>query len=126
MAGWVCAYDPAAVVFHRHRDTIRGLRFQLRAYMRGHVAALLVQFGHNKAVGNLIRAFVSLPIWFALVFLSTFWRREPLRRALLPWEVFGMIEGWVTLLHHRRRGASAGRPVAQVSHKRPVAHRSAR
>ncbi len=126
MAGWVCAYDPAAIVYHRHRNTISALRSQLRAYMRGHVAALLVQFGQSRAVGNLIRAFVALPIWFALVFLGSFWRRTPLRRAMLPWEVLGMAEGWVVLLRHRRRNVSADRTTLRPAKMSPVTQRSSR
>lgn len=123
-AGWTCIYDPAAVVFHRHRDTIPALRAQLRAYMRGHIAALLVQFESSRAVGNLIRAFIALPIWFVLVLFGTFWRGDRHRRALLPWEVLGMVEGWTALLRHRRRAPSAERPAAD--HARLVPGRTQR
>ncbi len=102
LAGRICLYDPAAVVFHRHRDTLPALRRQLRAYMRGHVAALLVQYRHNGAPGNLVRAFIGLPIWLGGAVLMTFWHREKLRRRLLPWEILGVAEGWFTLLRHRK------------------------
>ncbi len=102
LAGGVCHYDPAAVVYHRHRDTVPELRKQLRAYMRGHVAALLVQYGHDRAPGNLVRAFVGMPIGLAWDLLMTFWHRESLRRQLLPWEALGVVEGWFSLLRHRK------------------------
>ena len=114
LAGGICVYDPAAVVFHRHRDTVSALRQQLRAYMRGHVAALFVQYGHDRAPGNLVRAFVGMPIGLAGGFVMTFWHRERLRRQLLPWETLGVVEGWLSLLRLRKT-----RPVPSISKEPP-------
>jgi glycosyltransferase involved in cell wall biosynthesis len=41
--GMPIAYEPRAVVWHRHRADRDGFRKQMKQYMRGHVAALLVQ-----------------------------------------------------------------------------------
>ena len=59
--GWQCRYEPGAVVFHYHRRDMAGLRKQIFFYMRGHVVALLVQFQRSKNIGNLSRAFITLP-----------------------------------------------------------------
>jgi GT2 family glycosyltransferase/SAM-dependent methyltransferase len=59
--GWQCLYEPAAVVFHNHRSDFRALRRQARAYIRGHVAALFVQYARYRHAGNLVRAFVVMP-----------------------------------------------------------------
>lgn len=40
--GWECRYEPSAVVFHRHRLSWEALERQIVAYMKGHVAALLL------------------------------------------------------------------------------------
>lgn len=64
-AGWTGRYRPEVVVHHRHRADETAFRRQMRAYMRGHVAALLVQFSENGNSGNLIRAFVGLPAYLA-------------------------------------------------------------
>lgn len=64
-AGYVCLYEPSAVVLHDHRETMRQLRHQMRAYMKGHVAALLVQWERHGHRGNLHRIFVSIP-WYYL------------------------------------------------------------
>ena len=114
LAGHVCLYDPAAVVFHRHRETIPELRRQLRAYMRGHVSALLVQYGHDRGSGNLVRAFIGMPIVVADAVLATLWHRDSLRWHLLPWEALGIVEGWFTLLRHRR-----DRPASRSVSKEP-------
>lgn len=59
--GWQCRYQPGAVAFHHHRREMAGLRKQIFFYMRGHVVALLVQFQRSKNLGNLARAFITLP-----------------------------------------------------------------
>jgi GT2 family glycosyltransferase/SAM-dependent methyltransferase len=60
-AGWQCRYEPAAVAFHYHRRDFTELRRQARDYLRGHVAALFVQYSRSGHRGNLRRAFLGLP-----------------------------------------------------------------
>ena len=78
-AGWECRYEPSAVVFHRHRLSWDALESQIVAYMRGHVAALLVQFVRTKDLGNIRRIFLTLPyVYTAGVIKALFarnWRR---------------------------------------------------
>jgi GT2 family glycosyltransferase len=64
-AGGACRYDPTAVVYHYHREDLPGLRRQMRAYMRGHVAALLVQRARSGDAGNLYRLCVTIPAHYA-------------------------------------------------------------
>ena len=52
-AGGVCRYEPSAVLYHFHRRTLEGLRAQIRAYMRGHIAASLIQHERTGERGNL-------------------------------------------------------------------------
>ncbi len=59
--GWICRYEPTAVVYHYHRSDIERLKQQMYQYMRGHVAALLVQFERYRHWGNLYRLFIALP-----------------------------------------------------------------
>ena len=63
--GLVCRYLPTAVCFHEHRRETSALRAQIRAYMRGHVTALLVQYARYGERGNLRRALVTLPHHYA-------------------------------------------------------------
>ena len=103
--GWSCVYEPAAVVFHFHRADLDGLRRQWHAYMRGHVAALLVQFARYRHWGNLRRIALQLPIFYAL------WLRDLLRRrrrdeAALWWAaVSGAIAGIGFYVRHRQTAA---------------------
>ena len=64
-AGHSCLYEPAAVVHHHHRSEAVAVREQSRAYLDGHVAALLVQYAQHRHTGNLRRALVTLPRFYA-------------------------------------------------------------
>jgi len=62
--GWRCRYEPWAVVYHRHRQTLPELQDQSVAYLRGHVASLAVQWARTRQLGEPRRAFASLPNHF--------------------------------------------------------------
>jgi glycosyltransferase involved in cell wall biosynthesis len=106
-AGGVCLYEPRAVVFHHHRRDWAGLRKQYRAYMRGHVAALVAQADRYGARGNLRRIVKQLPAYFvrtALVSIQTLagWRLRLLAEEVIGWSLglaYLARPGW------RRRGA---------------------
>ena len=49
--GYNIHYNPRVVVFHEHRKEISQLKKQLYYYMRGHVAAILIQNKYNKQIG---------------------------------------------------------------------------
>jgi len=92
-AGGVCLYEPAAVVYHHHRRDWKGLRGQYRAYMRGHVAALVAQadrYGHS---GNVRRIFRQLPAYFARTAYDSLQTLNGWRLRLLLEEVLGWTEG---------------------------------
>jgi glycosyltransferase involved in cell wall biosynthesis len=63
--GGVCRYQPSAVVFHYHRRELEALRRQLFAYMRGHVAALLVQRETTRSDREVRRLCNTLPRHYA-------------------------------------------------------------
>lgn len=102
-AGWTCRYEPLAVVFHHHRDSLAALRAQMRAYMRGHVAALFVQFGQTRHPGNLMRVFVGLPWHFSTLGLRLVVAPIGLRRRVFAWELWGFLEGPLTWLRRCRQ-----------------------
>jgi GT2 family glycosyltransferase len=112
-AGWTCRYEPSAVVFHHHRKQMDGYRKQIFHYMRGHVAALLVQYERTGDFGNLRRAFLTMPRYYARRTLALALRgRRPLDRVLLQ-ELLGAGSGipyylWVS--HVQRRRGTSDRP----------------
>lgn len=91
--GWVCRYEPTAVVYHYHRSNLDRLKHQMFQYMRGHVAALLVQFARYKHWGNLRRLFITLPKYYINRFVEGLRNGfQSLNRTLLS-EVFGCFSG---------------------------------
>ena len=107
-AGRTCRYEPSAVVFHHHRSTMEGLAGQIFHYMRGHVAALLVQYERTGDAGNLRRAFLGLPSYYlrrSLRRVAT--GREPGDR-VFGREVSGAVAGLVFYLRNRRPRAVRG------------------
>lgn len=63
--GGACLFEPRACVFHHHREQWNELRQQIRAYMKGHVSALIVQSARFGHAGNVRRIFLQLPAYFA-------------------------------------------------------------
>jgi GT2 family glycosyltransferase len=92
--GLTCRYVPSAVCFHEHREQMPALRRQLRAYLRGHVAALLVQYERYGERGDLRRLLVTMPAYYAgLAARRLLGRGDPDRTATLGPEVLGAFGG---------------------------------
>jgi GT2 family glycosyltransferase len=70
-AGWQCVYDPSAIAWHHHRKDLNTLRQQIRQYMKGHVASLILQFRNDGSRGNLHRLLIGLPLSYVMVLLRT-------------------------------------------------------
>lgn len=111
--GWPCRYEPAAVVHHWHRRERAALERQLEGYMRGHVAALLVQYEKYGHGGNLWRAFVVLPGGYLRTLASGLVKGFGLRHRMLVPEVRGCVAGLLFYLRNRRprRAAAQRAPV---------------
>lgn len=91
--GWLCRYEPAAVVFHYHRRELDALQRQITAYMRGHAAALLIQFERCGDWGNLRRLLLTLPTWYARRVLRRLLRGRDPSNCLLGAEIRGCLSG---------------------------------
>jgi GT2 family glycosyltransferase/SAM-dependent methyltransferase len=63
-AGMSIVYEPRAAVWHLHRADNAAFKNQMRQYMRGHVAALLVQLEKHRHLGNIWRLAVALPYYY--------------------------------------------------------------
>jgi glycosyltransferase involved in cell wall biosynthesis len=100
--GFQCRYEPSAVAFHFHRRDFAGLSRQIFAYMRGHSAALLVQYERTGHFGNLRRAFVSTPLWYARRLARGLLRGRSDGDLLLGCEIRGFISGLLFYLRTPR------------------------
>ncbi|WP_072016250.1 glycosyltransferase family 2 protein [Leptolyngbya sp. KIOST-1] len=100
-AGWTCRYQPTAVVSHYHRADFTSLSQQMTAYMRGHVAALLVQMGRHRHWGNLYRLFICLPKHYAKQITFGFLHGFRGKYLTVFTEMGGCLSGIVYYLRHR-------------------------
>jgi GT2 family glycosyltransferase len=106
-AGGVCRYEPSAVIYHYHRRDFEGLARQLRAYMRGHVVALLVQYERSGDWGNLRRLLLTLPRGYARKLSRRLAGVHDSSTCLVGEEIRGMLEGVVYYFACRIRAASS-------------------
>lgn len=91
-SGWNCFYCPQLYVYHSHRDTEKALHSQLFNYMRGHIAALLVQHEQYGHKGNLYRLYKLLPKYYLRSLPG--WLRGHEHAGTLITEIRGCISGW--------------------------------
>ncbi|MBB3310365.1 GT2 family glycosyltransferase [Rhizobium sp. BK196] len=96
--GGTCRYEPTAVSWHFHRKEMKGLAKQIRQYMSGHVAALLVQYQNTGNLGNLWRILVSLPKHYLQKFGKWLRKEATSDNIFLRDEILGCLNGaWYVL-----------------------------
>jgi hypothetical protein len=105
--GGSCFYEPRAVVLHDHRADWPGLKRQMRAYMNGHVSALIAQADMFNHPGNLRRIFLQLPRYFITQGVKSL-NGAPARRRVLRQQFLGWASGlrYLFNLGWRRRRPS--------------------
>jgi hypothetical protein len=108
-AGYRLIYEPRAFVWHHHRSDMPGLRRQIYAYAKGHVAYQLTTLTRDRDWRALIRLFGELPFVPA-------WRLRTRRSgpngyplSLVLIEIFGTLAGPVAWWRSRRRARRLGR-----------------
>jgi GT2 family glycosyltransferase len=92
-AGLQCHYDPGIVVFHHHRADRESLFRQMRAYTRGHVVALFVQFGQDRQPSHLARAFAVMPLYYLRNGLRAWRHGDRARFAVVVQQIIGCLTG---------------------------------
>lgn len=98
--GFAIEYNPLAVVCHKHRDSMPGLRRQLYSYMRGFTVAILIQyqrFGHR---GNLQHLFTVLPPYYLSLLKKGFPRYHFQYKTVFA-ELRGIMSGLFYYIRHR-------------------------
>ncbi|MBW1779884.1 MAG: glycosyltransferase [Deltaproteobacteria bacterium] len=100
--GWICHYEPTAVVYHYHRRKLERMNKQIYDYMRGHVAALLIQFEKHRHRGNLRRLFLSLPNYYARLAVKGVLNGFSGRERTLHKEIRGCLSGLAYYATQRR------------------------
>ena len=100
--GYTCRYEPAAVVYHAHRESMTELKQQMKSYLCGHTAALLVQFHKHRHWGNLRRLILQMPRYYAGLLLEGCILGFQGRHALLFSEISGFLSGISFYLKNRK------------------------
>jgi GT2 family glycosyltransferase len=113
--GGICRYEPSSVVYHYHRREFDALSNQIFYYMRGHAAALLVQFERSGNYGNLRRAFVSLPFWYARRIIRRLRQGFSERDRFLLQEIKGYISGIIFYFREMRMVDRSSRRMTRKS-----------
>ncbi|MER3435137.1 MAG: glycosyl transferase family 2 [Leptolyngbya sp. ERB_1_1] len=113
--GGECYYTPKAVVFHTHRADLASLKSQLYQYMRGHVAALLIQFERYRHWGNLRRLTVALPRYYLRRTLSRILNRSQIPAEILRAEITGCFAGIIFYLQNRQRRSKQSDPHFEIA-----------
>ena len=92
--GWNCFYCPQLFVYHQHRESEKALKNQVFHYMRGHVAALFVQYENYGHEGNLRRVYKLLPRYYLGLIKARLLRGRTEDHYNLITEIKGCISGW--------------------------------
>lgn len=107
-AGFSCRYEPRAVIYHYHRKDLDSLKHQAYQYMRGHIAALLIQFDRYHHWGNLRRLAITLPTYYTKLLIRAVLSGFKQRHSTVLTEILGCLSGIKFYLWHRsNNGRSA-------------------
>lgn len=100
--GHICRYAPESIAFHFHRKTIEGLSSQIFHYMRGHSAALMVQYEYTRNITNRLQAYYYTPRWYCARLFSKLLQPNNPGNRFLREELLGYMSG-LRFYHQRRR-----------------------
>ena len=120
--GWHCRYEPRAVAYHHHRRNMNDLKQQLFCYMRGHVAASLLQYAKHKDRGNLRHLFCNLPLRYARHCLRSLMLDPACHAGILRAEISGCLSGARFYWHNRTSHQALAQPRVSVSPAAPNAN----
>jgi glycosyltransferase involved in cell wall biosynthesis len=102
------AYNPRAIVHHEHRTELAGLKHQLFYYLRGHVAAALMQQAQQPQAGYARHVYRDLPRYYLLLVRIGFPFFRFRSRTLWA-EIKGIVSG-IAFYHRKHKLVSPTRP----------------
>jgi GT2 family glycosyltransferase len=107
-AGWTVVYEPAAFVWHRHRDSAAALTSQITNYYSGHVAhqlTTLVRDHDPRAVHRLAR----VTAYAVASRVRSFVDRGPVPPVIARAQLRGTVRGPLNYVRSQRRVRQEGR-----------------
>ena len=119
-AGFRVVYEPAAVVWHRHRREMSELRAQIFGYSAGHVAYNLTTWRRDRDRRGLLRVLVELPLYDLRHVVLGAMRRAPYPLGIVLAEMAGHLAGplayWRATRRARRLGRGPSLTIVQSGH----------
>jgi len=100
--GHTIHYNPRAVVYHGHREHIHELHSQIFSYMRGHVAAALIQQQQQPEAGYSQHIYHHMPQQYYYLIKGGFPFFRFRNRTLLT-ELKGLVSGLIFYYRNRNR-----------------------
>lgn len=91
--GHLCYYEPAAYVWHKHRNSMKALRKQLYSYHKGQVSYQLRCLVSDGDMRVLRQLFYDLPWWYAKRIYRILRGREKYPMGLVLIEMAGLAMG---------------------------------
>ena len=107
--GFTLLYEPRAVVWHRHRNTLAALRRQIYSYSKGHVAYQLTTWLNDGDRRALVRLGYELPHTYVRRALARVRGRSDYPLSFIVLEILGNLAGPWALWRSRRRVRRLGR-----------------
>jgi GT2 family glycosyltransferase len=101
-AGYAIVYEPAALVWHRHRSDMRSLRRQIYSYAKGHAAYHLTTLTRDGDWRALARLLIYLPLTYYRRTKQRLARRSDYALRLILLEILGTLAGPFALIRARR------------------------
>jgi len=91
--GHLCYYEPAAYVWHKHRNSMKALRKQLYGYLKGQVSYQLRCLISDRDKRVYHKLFYDLPLWYAKRIYRILRGREKYPMQLVMVEMAGLAMG---------------------------------
>lgn len=117
-AGYLCYYEPAAYVWHKHRTTMRALRQQLYNYNKGQTSyqlRTLVTDGDRRVIRQLLW---DLPRWHVRRMWEILRGRQDYSLSLVFLEIWGNLAGfpafWRAVRQHRQLNGPGTNPIGRA------------
>jgi glycosyltransferase involved in cell wall biosynthesis len=122
--GFLCYYEPAAYLWHRHRKNYKALKFQLYSYSKGMTSyqlRTLITDGDKRFFRQM---FKDLPIWHLKRVYRVLKGREKYPLKLVVTEVLGNLAGYYAFLKsnqmHRKINGPGRNPIAPGDYQKSL------
>jgi GT2 family glycosyltransferase len=120
-AGRTIVYEPSAIIWHRHRRSLRSLYRQIYNYSKGHVAYHLTTFYRDGDWRGLFQIGIQLPLWHLRRLMQWLKGNSSHKLLMILIEIAGNLAGPWGLLRSLWRVRREGRDGFRTTTKKELA-----